>query len=331
MKKALYWEKTDTRTVRCLLCPHQCLIPDQKMGLCRARENISGTLFSLSYGKITSLALDPIEKKPLYHFYPGSFILSLGSFGCNFFCPWCQNYSISQADEKNVALENLSLDTLVRTAKEKKSIGLAYTYNEPLINFEFLMDCARAARENRLQNVLVTNGYINPDPLREILPLIDAANIDIKTFRSETYGAKCSGTLRPVLDTVERFLFSKKHVELTYLVIPSLNDRLEEIGDLIGWVASLSREIPLHFSRYFPAYQYKERSTPDEHLQKFYQAAREKLDYVYLGNFQDEMTSRSSCPHCGSALVKRVGYTVFRENLGDGICRNCEKKVSFIG
>jgi pyruvate formate lyase activating enzyme len=282
IKEALYYEKTDTQKVHCELCPKECIIAKDKTGFCRARKNINGKLYSLYFGETTSIALDPIEKKPIYHFHPGENILSLGTKGCNFACEFCQNWSISQNPDA-ITEETTSLE-IIRKAKEVGSFGVAYTYNEPFIWFEFVLDTAKLAKGKNLANVLVTNGYVNPQPLEEILPYIDAMNIDLKSMDDSFYRDICKGTLEPVLYTIRRS-HKSCHIELTNLVIPTLNDSDDNFIRLVDWVyENLSPEVPMHFSRYFPCYKMKIPPTPLETLNRAYQIAKKKLKYVYLGN-----------------------------------------------
>ena len=268
--------------VRCLLCPNYCLLNKGQTGACGVRQNIDGRLFSLIYAEATSVALDPIEKKPLYHFHPGTQILSLGTKGCNLKCPWCQNWGISQ--DLAHPTSRISPEQAVAKAREFNSFGIAYTYNEPFVWYEFVCDTARLARRQGLKNVLVTNGYVNPKPLEEIIDLIDAMNIDVKSMEDGFYRRYCKGALAPVLKTAESAA-KKCHIEITNLIIPTLNDQERNVAKLIDWVAaSLGPETPLHFSRYFPAHQMNLAPTPLETLTRAKELASKKLRYVYLGN-----------------------------------------------
>lgn len=272
--------------VVCLTCPHFCSLEEGEVGLCGARRAEGNKVISINYGKITSIAMDPIEKKPLARFFPGSKILSVGSFGCNLFCPFCQNFSIAKASHDSVAAAYVSPTELVNQAKSLVSegnIGLAYTYNEPLIGWEYVLDCAKTAKDKKLINVLVTNGYINTQPLNKLLPYIDAANIDLKCF-SDLYYKKLGGSLAPVKNTIEE-AHKKCHIEVTTLIIPGENDSEEEITDLSAWLASVGRDIPLHITRFFPKYHYVGRApTPISSIKNLADIARKHLDYVYEGN-----------------------------------------------
>ena len=270
----------------CRICPHHCALEEGRRGLCRAREARDGKVICANYGQVTSLALDPIEKKPLRRFHPGSTILSVGSFGCNLKCPFCQNCEIAQSDGAKLALERITPEELINTAlslKTRGNIGVAYTYNEPLVGYEFVLDCAKRAHERGLYNVVVTNGYICARPLQELLPHIDAMNIDLKGF-TERFYHMLGGDLEAVKQTIT--LASKAcHVEVTTLVIPSENDTEEEMRELSKWLAFISKDIPLHISRFFPRYQMLDKpATPVDMIYKLAKIAREHVSYVYIGN-----------------------------------------------
>lgn len=272
--------------VECKICPHHCKIEEGHLGLCKARTNRNGEIISDNYGKLTAVALDPIEKKPLYHFHPGNRILSIGSYGCNLECPFCQNCDISMVGSKEIETEEVRIEELIRKAKLLESsgnIGIAYTYNEPLIGFEFVRDCAKQAKEQGLKNIVVTNGYINEEPLNELLPYIDAFNIDLKGFTEEFYH-KLRGDLRTVKRTIE--LAAKvSHVEVTTLIIPGENDSEEEIMELSGWLASIRPDIPLHISRFFPRWRMQDKeATPVQQIYHLAEVARKNLQYVHEGN-----------------------------------------------
>lgn len=283
-KLAMYFDKIENSKVHCYLCPHNCVIKPGELGACRARKNIDGELYSLNYAKVTSASLDPIEKKPLYRFHPGSLILSAGTFGCNLKCSFCQNWSIAHENPGTADITPQELVDMAKKAVESGNIGIAYTYNEPSIWYEFVYDTSKLARENGLANVLVTNGFISREPLEELLPYVDAMNIDVKGFTASFYKEFCKAALENVKETVE-LAVGRCHVEVTTLVIPGLNDALEEIGELSRWLASISKDIPLHLSRYFPNYKMQDRpQTPVETLRKARDKALENLNYVYMGN-----------------------------------------------
>jgi len=269
----------------CNICPHNCNIADGRTGICGARRNDGGELSAIYYGKITAAALDPVEKKPLYRFYPGTKILSIGSCGCNFRCGFCQNHHIS-IDYENYPHEYYSPEKIAGLSAKltaNNNIGVAYTYNEPLINYEFVYDCAKLIAAQNQKNVLVTNGYINPKPLEELLPFIHAMNIDVKSFNPAFY-KEIGGGLETVKSTVERAAQSC-HVEITTLVIPGKNDSKDEMRALSAWLAGISKDIPLHISRFRPMYKYTDKPpTPVETIMKLVGEAKKNLNYVYPGN-----------------------------------------------
>lgn len=282
MKEALYYEKIGNSRVRCRLCPNECVISDGNAGCCGVRVNIGGILYSEVYNKTTGMSLDPIEKKPLYHYHPGEQILSLGTKGCNLHCLFCQNAHISQ--ESGALTQKITSAQVIDKARFNKSFGIAYTYNEPFIWYEFVIETARLARQNGLENVLVTNGYVNMEPLEEMLPFIDAMNIDIKSFDEDFYMKICAGRLKPILDVIKRSARSC-HVELTNLIIPTLNDSEGCIRKMVDWIYNnLGVDTPLHLSRYFPCYKMDLPPTPIETLKRAERIAKKKLKYVYLGN-----------------------------------------------
>ena len=282
MHEALYYEKLDSKRVQCHLCPYNCVISDGGRGACGVRINRSGTLYTEVYNKTTGIAFDPIEKKPLYHYHPGESILSIGTKGCNLHCEFCQNWHISQ--EIDIPTQEITSGQVIEKARSRGSFGIAYTYNEPFIWYEFVFETARLAKKNGLENVLVTNGYVNMDPLEGILPYVDAMNIDLKSFDNDFYSKVCKGSLKPVLDVIKRSHRSC-HIELTNLIIPTLNDSEETIGKMVDWICeNLGRDVPLHFSRYFPCYRISLPPTPVETLKRAEKIAKAKLKYVYLGN-----------------------------------------------
>jgi len=272
--------------VPCGICPHNCVLDEGQRGICRARSNHGGTIRSDSYGLVTSIALDPVEKKPLQRFFPGKYLLSVGSFGCNMRCMFCQNYEISQADKAHSSYSEISPETLVSKAVELVSegnIGIAYTYNEPFVGYEYVYDTSVFAKKQDLKNVLVTNGYVNEGPLLALLPYIDAMNIDLKTYNPEFY-KKLGGGLEDVKRTISLSI-PRCHVEVTTLIVPRENDSEEEMRQISGWLASIDPNTPLHISRFFPRYRMLDRAPTDPavvyHLADI---ARESLKYVYTGN-----------------------------------------------
>jgi pyruvate formate lyase activating enzyme len=270
--------------------------------------------------------MDPIEKKPLYHFHPGSQILSVGSVGCNFSCGFCQNWSLVTSPVPRTECTPTDIEELVR---KHSSIGVAYTYNEPFIWYEFLMDTGRLVKDAGFTNVLVTNGFINPEPLLEILPIIDAMNIDLKSMSDEFYRKYCTGRRDPVLDTI-RTAAQSCLVEVTNLIIPGHNDSDDDIHVLSDFIAGIDPDIPLHLSRYFPHHTFSAPPTPEDTMMRAYSIARENLNYVYVGNMKTDHGQDSFCPRCESMLVARSGYTTKTIGITDNHCASCGADIHFV-
>jgi pyruvate formate lyase activating enzyme len=331
MQEALYYEKAGSR-IRCNLCPHHCLIDETKSGICGVRTVRGGKLYADNYGQIAAVHWDPVEKKPLYHYYPGQLILSLGTYGCNLFCPFCQNWTLARATAKAEAQITEPADVLAMLQREgnpEQVLGVAYTYNEPLIWYEFVLDTARLIKEHGYKNVLVTNGYVNPEPLAELLPSIDAMNIDVKGFSDLFYQKYCHGQREAVLKTVETAV-KHCHVEVTCLLIPSLNDQPAEQEALAAWLAGLDQDLVLHYSRYFPGYKLDLPPTGEDTMVKTIDIARKHLRYVYAGNIDLPGASDTICPHCGNLLITRNGYRVRVVGLKQKSCNNCGTEISLV-
>lgn len=284
------------------------------------RTNEDGVLYASEYGETIALNIDPIEKKPLYHFKPGSNILSIGPNGCNFACVFCQNWSISQAPAQSTYI---APKDLVKIAKAKASIGVAYTYTEPLVWFEYVYDTAPLLRDAGLAVVLVSNAYINEAPARDLFKYVDAANFDLKSIRPDFYRKICKGKLADVQRTIRIAKEMGVHVELTNLLIPGMNDTDEEIRELVNWIYDLDPKTVLHFSRYFPNYKLDNPPTPEERLLFAYNTAKKKLKYVYVGNIADIADSDTHCVNCGAILIKRNGYDAKIVGLDGDKCANC--------
>lgn len=278
-----YFQKEESGRIRCRLCPHHCLLQEGQAGICRVRMLRQGELLAVNYGELSSLALDPIEKKPLYHFYPGSMILSAGTWGCNFACAFCQNYRIAHEIPPSRYFAPQEMLEIAREYRSKGSIGLAFTYNEPMMWHEYVMDLAPLLKEQDLKVVLVTNGYVESQPLQDLLPFVDAMNIDVKAFTDQFYKRYCQARLDHVKQNVEKAM-QQAHVEITTLLIPGENDQEDEIRALARWLAGLNSDTVLHLSRYFPAYQMTLPPTPLSTMQRARDIAREYLQHVYLGN-----------------------------------------------
>lgn len=303
MRRTTFYQREDT-AIRCQLCPQACLIAEGEGGQCGVRENHSGHLYEVTYPYVPALSLDPIEKKPLYHFYPGTDILSVGMTGCNLSCTFCQNWHLSQG-RKHQEGQKIVPESLIKRARMKDSLGLAFTYSEPCIFYEYLQEAMALADEQGLKNVLVTNGFIHEEPLKALLPFIHAVNLDIKAFREEFYQRYCGGRLDVVLKTAEILVEAGVHLEVTNLIIPTLNDTTEELEDLISYLVQLHEGIPLHLSRYFPSYRLQIPPTPKKTMKRAYQLAAEELPFVYLGNLPQGEYQRTLCPECQEVLLER--------------------------
>ena len=325
---AAYWHSLPNGQVACDLCPIGCRLRPGRDGPCGSRANLDGTMVLLSYGQIVSVAVDPLEKKPLYHFHPGRDILSVAAVGCNLHCLFCQNWSISQGRETPAS--DTSPEALVDAALRAGSVGIAYTYSEPLVWFEFVRDTARLAHRKGLKNVLVTNGFLNPEPLAELLPLIDAANIDLKAMDDRFYRRICKARLEPVLAAIRQFHAAGVHLELTNLLIPGYNDDDEGIIALVDFVADLDSEIPLHFSAYFPAWRMDAPPTPPQTLLRALDLAVRRLPWVYLGNAAVGKGRDTVCPDCGTVLIERVGMRADSRLQGRPICPGCGRTVPVV-
>ena len=326
-KEALYYDNLESGKVKCRLCPHNCTIEEGKFGICKTRTAQGCKLYTTIYGEVSAIAMDPIEKKPLYHFFPGSSILSIGTVGCSFKCQFCQNYHISQ--NPNYPTDFYSPEEIAELALNKSSIGVAYTYSEPLIWYEYVYDTGIEARKRGLKNVFVTNGYINQEPLLELLKYADAFNIDLKSFNKDFYRKIIGGKLEPVLETIKEI---SRHpeidLEVTTLVIPGYNDSDKEMEEITDFLASLNKDIPYHLSAYYPAYKFKAPPTPVETLERLKEIAERKLNYVYLGNVAGP--TNTYCPECGALLIERHGYYTGIVDLKGDKCGKCGAKIPII-
>lgn len=313
-KRALYWE-WEGNSVKCTLCPHQCLIREEHTGLCKARKNVKGKgLVSLNYGLFSSIAVDPIEKKPLYHWHPGSRILSLGSVGCNMACPFCQNWPLAIWEQDlKLVLKNMYQ---VRDLAETHGLdSVAFTYNEPLVSFEYLLDVSKILKESDINVVIVSNGMICEDPLSELAPFLNAANIDLKAFSEKSY-RKLGGDLETVKRSIIQLVEQGVHVELTHLVVPGINDDPDLFRSMVRWIRSISGDLVLHLSRYFPNYLWNEAATSLELMENFKNLAQDQLNFVYMGNVPGECVTK--CKKCDHEIIVREGYTVSLCNTDPG-------------
>jgi len=334
-KPARFWEKLPEKKVRCTLCPWRCTIAPEKVGVCRGRKNEGGELYSLVYGSIVSMAVDPIEKKPLYHFWPGSGVFSIAAPSCNFKCSHCQNWTISQASVLDVSTEDLSPEKAIDLTKRYECRGIAHTYTEPTTWTEYAIDVGKLAHREGLYNVYVTNGYIDIEALQELRPYLDAANVDVKAFSDDFYRKICGvPSIRPVLETCEWMVKHGIHLEVTYLIIPRENDSEEEIRKMCRWaVDKLGPNVPTHFSRFYPHYKMTDHSpTPVETLERAVKIAKEEgLHHVYIGNVPGHEADNTYCPNCGELLIERYGFDVTRYELKDKQCPKCGTKINIIG
>jgi pyruvate formate lyase activating enzyme len=343
MKEALLYEKLDNERVRCNLCAHRCLIAPGRKGICLVRENQDGTLYTLVYGIPLSQAVDPVEKKPLFHFYPGSTAFSIATAGCNFRCEFCQNADISQMprDQGQILGRQASPDEVVRAAQRHDCRSIAYTYTEPTIFFEYTYDIARLAHDVGIASIYVTNGYMSPEMLDLFQglgdghePWLDAANVDLKAFRDETYKKVCGARLQPVLDSLKKMKALGVWVEVTTLVVPDMNDSEAELADIAGFIAvEVGVETPWHVSRFHPDYKmYDREATPPAALRRAYELGKEAgLRYVYLGNLPGAHLEDTLCPSCGQTVIRRWGFQVLQRNMRGGHCANCGTGIDGIG
>lgn len=315
--------------LECQLCPHYCKIAEGHTGICGVRKNAGRTIELLTWGVISGYALDPIEKKPLYHFYPGTNILSIGSYGCNMRCDFCQNYNISQRIFSGFSAITEPEKIVMDAQKAFNNTGVAFTYNEPVIWFEFIRDVAVRAKKKGMHTVLVSNGFVNSEPLDEIISFTDAFNIDLKAFNNDFYRDLTGSDIEPVKKTLRKIARSGRHLEITTLIIPGKNDSVVEMKMEAEWIAGeLGKDIPLHLTRYFPMYKREESSTPAETLTRLAEEASEKLTYIYTGNMVSEGWENTRCPDCGHTVTTRSGYNVKLQNLDQkGNCSLCGKQI----
>jgi pyruvate formate lyase activating enzyme len=326
--EAAWWRALPNGQAACDLCPIGCRLREGQDGPCGTRANRGGRMAPLSYGRIVSAAVDPMEKKPLYHFHPGRTILSVAAPGCNLHCAFCQNWSISQ--QHAVPTRPATPSELVALARREGAVGIAYTYSEPLVWFEFVRDTARLARQQGLVNVVVTNGYLNPGPLAELLPLIDAANIDLKSMDDRFYRKVCKARLAPVLAAIRQVHAAGVHLEVTNLVIPGHNDTDEAVDRLVDFVAGLDPEVPLHLSAYHPAWKLDAPATPRATLERAYARAAGRLRFVYLGNVAGGTGQDTACPGCGRTVIGRRGWRT-EVKLREGACPGCGARLPLVG
>lgn len=313
--------------IRCRICPHNCIIGEEKFGICRVRTLKSNVPVAINYGEVTSIGIDPIEKKPLYHFKPSKNILSIGSFGCNMTCSFCQNYEISQGRPQT---QYMSVEKLIDIIPSiENNAGVAFTYNEPLMWYEYIYDVAKSIKENNSSSsvVVVTNGYINEEPLLKLLPYVDAMNIDLKGYTNRYYKTICGAKLEPVLENIKR-CNEQCHVEITTLLVSDENDSIEEVRKIAQFIANVNVNIPLHLSRYFPRYKMESAATKIEKITEAQNEAKKYLKHVYVGNVQG-VDNNTYCQKCNKLLIKRDGYNtevLMKENK----CEKCGEEINII-
>jgi pyruvate formate lyase activating enzyme len=334
MHEAMLYSKADGNVVNCFLCSHRCRIADGKRGFCRVRENHAGALYSLVYGRSIAQHMDPIEKKPLYHFLPGTRSWSIATPGCNFRCPFCQNWQISQVDAAP-AFESLGYvdpEDVVKEAVNGGAATISYTYTEPTIFMEYALACARLAQQHGLKNVFVTNGFQSPEAVEAMAGLIDAANVDLKAFTDAFYRSQCQGRLQPVLDSITGMHKAGIHVEVTTLLIPGLNDAEQELRGAASFLAGICPDMPWHISRFHPDYLEQDRPpTPVRSMLLAERVGREAgLRYVYLGNVLTEEGQNTRCPGCGRLLIHRAGFARPSVKIAEPRCPDCRRDLPIV-
>lgn len=332
VKSVFYQKLLDDNKVQCVLCSKKCIIPENGYGFCKTQLNIKGTLYIENYAELPSYNIDPIEKKPLYHFLPGSKSFSVGNFSCNMSCLNCQNYTLSQNNGKNFRGNNIIPEDLVEIAIDYDCQSIAWTYNEPTLQLQYALETAQFSQKYNLKNVFVTNGFMSEESLDAILPYIHAFNIDLKSMSNKFYEKICNAKLDPVLDNIKKIYHNGNHIEITNLIIPnynSSNEMLESLTDFI--LTELGKEVPIHFSRFFPNYKMMNvEATPIKLLLNAKKIAEEKgLEYIYLGNTTENQNSY--CPNCGELLIERNGYNIINKNkIKNSKCINCNYDLNFI-
>ncbi len=326
VQEAMFYKRLENNKVQCLLCSHYCKILPGKRGICRVREDQEGVLYTLNYRKLIAANIDPIEKKPLFHFYPGSKSYSVAAMGCNFRCLHCQNWSISQPERDIIEGQVVSPERIVQNALDSDCLSISYTYTEPTIFYETALEIARLARNKGLKNIFVTNGYISPDALNHIAPYLDAANIDLKAMSDTFYRKVCGARLEPVLDRIKQYYELGIWVEITTLIIPGYNDEDDELGEIAQFIADIDKEIPWHISAFYPTYKLNDAPpTPVSTLQRAYKVGKDKgLHYVYEGNVGEG--ENTFCPSCGKTIINRKYFST-NNKIKNGKCPFCGEEI----
>ena len=331
--EAWYYQKHPDREIECLLCPRQCKIGDKERGYCGVRENLGGIYYTLVYGKACASYIDPIEKKPLFHFLPGTQALSIATAGCNVNCMFCQNWEISQVRPEQIQSTDLPPSSLVRMAKEHFLPTIAYTYTEPVVFFEYMVDTARLARKEEIRSVVITGGHINVEPLQELIDCVDAVKVDLKAFSQPFYTKYVRGELKPVQDAIKKISRSGQWLEIVYLVIPTLNDDPRTLNDLCRWLMDeVGPDVPLHFNRYYPKYLLKNiPPTPIPTLERARDTAMDwGIHFVYIGNVPGHAAGDTFCPKCKNTLLQRRGFLIRKNKIVRGVCSYCGTPIAGI-
>ena len=342
MKEAILYKKLKNDSVQCLACQNKCVIPEGKWGICGVRKNIKGKLYLAPFGKAIAVNIDPIEKKPLFHFLPGEKAFSLGTLGCNFSCLFCQNWDISQPPRTQSIRDKIEKSNywgadwppkkVVSYCRENKIPIIAYTYNEPTVWTEYALAIMKLAHQHKIKNVWVSNGYMTEETLELIHPYLDAINVDLKSFQDKFYREITGGRVEPVKENIKRIWQMQIWEEVTTLVIPGLNDSDKELNQIAQFIAGISKDIPWHITAFYPAYKMQDRPpTPKETLIRAYNIGKKNgLRYVYLGNIPDTKYQTTYCPHCGEPLIERYGMGVLKNKLQNGRCPHCHTKIAGI-
>jgi pyruvate formate lyase activating enzyme len=329
--KARHWEKLDEGRIRCTLCPKECRVADKERGYCGVRENIRGDYYTLVYSRLCSAHTDPVEKKPLFHFLPGTTAFSIATAGCNFECKFCQNWEISQFRPEQIPSVKYTPKDIALAALKDGARSIAYTYTEPVIFFEYMFDCASEGNKKGLKNVMISNGYIQKKPMEELVEVLSAVKIDLKAFTDGFYKKTCGGTLKPVLDTLTLLKSKGIWFEIVVLIIPTLNDSIEENRKMGRWIkANLGADVPMHFTRFYPTYKIKNLPrTPVETLEDIHKAVKsEGLNYVYIGNVPGHEAESTYCPKCSKPVIKRWGFEIVENNITKkGNCAACGTRI----
>jgi len=333
LTEARYYEKLPNRKIKCKLCPRECVIDDQERGYCGVRENQGGTYYTLVYSRPCSANVDPIEKKPLFHFLPGSTAFSIATVGCNVECKFCQNWQISQVRPEQIESFDLSPDDIARHASENRCQSIAYTYTEPVIFAEYMHDCAVAGHQYGVKSVMISNGYISKAPMKDLCRVLDAVKIDLKAFTEKFYQELVAGELKPVLETLVLLRQMNVWTEIVYLVIPTHNDDPIELKQMCRWIVQeLGPDVPVHFTKFYPQYRMKNLPpTPISTLETARDIALEAgIHYAYVGNVPQHPGENTYCPHCKETVIKRRGYFILETNLKDNRCKKCNQVIAGI-